>query len=194
MTPALIISISALLFTIASFWWINLRPGHVRMTAFHTFSGFIRPDRARLRIPVTLFNTGAKPLVIVDLRLRLGSAGISCTAPTSSFRKSIKPSQDDQDDFPHPYVVNERSVVTKFVGFDPEPQVMASGEPASATLEVLIHGRGWRQAGKTQIRTDIMADPSVYITYSNNPAHWPSDQRERAREALATVRSSIKPN
>ena len=104
MTTAILISACALLFTVGSLWWLNARSGRLLMTEIVTFSAYAHARRAMLRIPVALYNTGAKPLVIVDLRLELSSAGLSFVAPSQTFRSSMEPKAGDVDDFPHPYV------------------------------------------------------------------------------------------
>lgn len=191
MAPAIFISACALLFTVGSFWWLHARPGRLVLTEIRIFSGYVRPDRAALRVPVTLYNTGAKPRVVVDLRLHLSSGGLSATAATSVFRSAIRPGPSDVEDFPYPYVVPGRTVVTKFVDFRADPAVMCTGTPADAVLEALVDRRGWREVGSGAIRTDAMADPSVYITYSNDPLHWRPDQHERAAASLAQVRAKL---
>jgi hypothetical protein len=190
-TPSLVVSGLALLFTVGTFWWLNARPGRLRMTEIRTFAAAVRPSRALLRIPVTLYNTGAKPLVVADLRLSLISAGLSSVSTATNFRKSIRTSGDDVEDFPHPFVVPGRSVVTKFVEFAPTPTTMATGQPAVARLEVLVSYRGWRRAGECVIRTDSISKPGSYIAYTNDPDDWASGHLERAQEALAIVRTGL---
>lgn len=195
MTTAILISACALLFTVGSFWWLNARSGRLRMTEIVTFAAHAHARRAKLRIPVTLYNTGAKPLVIVDLRLELSSAGLSFVAPSQTFRSSMEPKAGDVDDFPYPYVVPGRSVVTRFVEFnlDGRIDVMVTGQSAQGRLSVLVSHQGWRTVGACPIRTDAIGDPDAYIAYSNDPAHWPERQLEKANKALAAVREQIQP-
>jgi hypothetical protein len=191
MTPALVIALCALLFTVASFWWLHARPGRLRLTPVRVFSAYVWADRATLRIPVTLYNTGAKPLVVVDLRAGLSSAGSTSSAASRTYRRTIQTGSDDVEDFPHPYVVPGRSVVTKFVEFDADPRVMSSGSPVEVAVSALVNGRGWRCVGRCEIRADIIGDPGAYISYSNDPAHWPPGQEGRARAALEKVHSNL---
>lgn len=190
-SPAVVISICALAFTVSSFWWINARPGRLRVTAPRVFSCYVRADKSSLRFPVTLYNTGAVPLVVADLRLRLSSAGTEVVAASKTFRKSVSPEQDDFLDFPHPYVVTGRSVVITFVEFAVEPAVMATGQRADVTVEALFDGHGWKRVGAFELRTDTVTDPGVYISYSNDPAHWRPEQLDRAEVALAAVRATL---
>jgi len=190
-TPSIVIAVCALLFTVGSFWWLYARPGRLLMTEVRTFAALIQTSRAALRVPVTLYNTGAKPLVAADLRLSLASAGLTSMALAANFRRSVRTSEDDVEDFPYPFVVPGRSVVTKFVEFGAKPTIMATGEPALARLEVLVSHRGWRRAGECVIRTDSIRKPESYIAYSNDPDDWASGHLERAHAALARVRMSL---
>ena len=187
----MVVAACALLFTVGSFWWLYARPGRLLMTEVRTFAALIQTGGAVLRIPVTLYNTGAKPLVVADLRLSLASAGLASMALAANFRKSVRTSEDDVDDFTYPFVVPGRSVVTKFVEFGAKPTIMATGEPTLARLEVLVSHRGWRRAGECVIRTDSISRPESYIAYSNDPDDWVSDHLERAHAALARVRTSL---
>lgn len=63
---AVLVAVLALVFTIASFWWLHARRGSLevappRSYAFH--------EMVRLRLPLTFFNTGAVALIVSDLRL-----------------------------------------------------------------------------------------------------------------------------
>ncbi|GAA2729401.1 hypothetical protein CAE01nite_28760 [Cellulomonas aerilata] len=190
-TPAIVIAGSALVFTVASFWWLNARRGRLTMTEVRIFSAYIRSDLSLLRLPITLFNTGASALVVVDLRLQMQSGESRATLATRTFRTTIRPGSDDVDDFPYPYAVAGRSVVTRFVEFTGDARVMAAGKPATIQLEALIDRKGWREIGSSTVRLDCVADPKQYITYSNDPAHWRDGQLSRASRALEDVRAEL---
>jgi hypothetical protein len=57
-----LIACLALTFTIGSFWWLNARQG--RLTSFepHSFAAVAIPMQSRVRFPLVLYNTGAKPI------------------------------------------------------------------------------------------------------------------------------------
>lgn len=56
----------ALAFTIASFWWLHARTGLLEAAAPRSYAF---ADKVRLRLPFAFFNTGAKALIVTDLRL-----------------------------------------------------------------------------------------------------------------------------
>lgn len=69
---AVTISILALLFTVFSFWWMNWRRGAIRLPrALRSYSGCAKSGKLLLDIPIVMFNSGALPIVVENLRLRL---------------------------------------------------------------------------------------------------------------------------
>jgi hypothetical protein len=186
-----LIAVLALLFTVFSFWWLNARRGRLRMTEVRLFACYVGGNGGRLRLPIALHNTGAVPLVVVDLRIRAESRGLERMAATRTHRTTIRPGADDVEDFPRPYEVPGRAVVTKFVEFTMAPELMLTLQPLNVDVEALIDRRGWRRVGRSTVRTDTVADPDVYITYSNDPAHWPNGQKQKASLALSRVRAEL---
>lgn len=70
------ISSLALAFTVLSFWWMNWRPGKVRVGNIEFFAAgkategnSSDPNVIIVTLPLILFNTGARPVVIESLRL-----------------------------------------------------------------------------------------------------------------------------
>ncbi len=63
---ALAVSGLALGFTIASFWWLHARTGSLEAAAPRSYAF---ADKVRVRLPFAFFNTGAKALIVTDLRL-----------------------------------------------------------------------------------------------------------------------------
>lgn len=75
--PAVIVAMCALAFTVLSFWWLNARQGRLKSYAPHTFAAAVTPEKTLVRLPVILFNTGPKPIVVQNLRLAFLDAGQS---------------------------------------------------------------------------------------------------------------------
>lgn len=119
------------------------------------------------------------------------SGNVERMAATRTHRKTIRPQDDDVVDFPHPYEVPGRAVVTKFVEFTMAPDVMLTLEPLEVEIEALVDRRGWRHVGGSTIRTEIVGEPVAYITYSNDPAHWPDGQERKAALALSHLRTTL---
>jgi hypothetical protein len=131
---ALVVSVLAFAFTIASFWWLNARRGSV--------AGAVPPVYAfvkgfRLRFPVAVFNDGAVALLITDLRIVVSDAG---TFPWQTTRTKLKPASDDGHEFATPFSVKGRDttqIIAEFGGdFDwrPEP-----GATHQIRLEGMVH-------------------------------------------------------
>jgi hypothetical protein len=112
---AVIVAVFALLFTVASFWWIQVRRGRLVSYEPQTYAGYVSGGGFRFRLPLTIYNTGARTLVVIDLRLSFVDQDE--TAPVITFRRSVKPRTDDVEDFAHPFAVPGRSAVTRFVEF-----------------------------------------------------------------------------
>ena len=67
---AIIISVSALGFTIFSFWWMNWRKGNVVLSSnLRTYAACASGSKLIIELPLILHNTGAIPLVVENLRL-----------------------------------------------------------------------------------------------------------------------------
>lgn len=69
-TPALVVSVLALIFTVGSFWWMNWRKGKLHIsppTAFATVG--TSKETLVMEVPFVFFNDGAVPYVVNDLRL-----------------------------------------------------------------------------------------------------------------------------
>lgn len=106
MTAPVFISCLALLFTIGSFYWLQARKGQLKLYPVITFSGYWNTSRLVLRLPVILFNSGARPRVITALRLvTTGDKGTRIVLECHSFRKTIDPMSEDMEDMAHAYAI-----------------------------------------------------------------------------------------
>jgi hypothetical protein len=62
------IAVLALLFAVASFWWLNARRGRVVGAVPHAYGMAAAAQVFLLRLPLALYNTGARAIVVRDLR------------------------------------------------------------------------------------------------------------------------------
>lgn len=190
-----IVASAALIFTVTSFWWIQVRRGKLISFPPQTFSGHLSKDSSAIRLPLTIFNTGAAPIVATDLRLRLqNAAGNETIMDAQTFRRSLKPVTDDVDDFMHPIAVPGRTVVSKHIEFTSAvpPTELLVGTPVRATVEAMQdHGSVWVGLLSFPLHVEIMAHTSAYITYSNQPHLWPPDFKSKAQAAHAQLRQQI---
>ncbi|AOT05774.1 hypothetical protein [Arthrobacter sp. U41] len=147
-----------------------------------TFSGYWNKSRLVLRLPVILFNSGARPRVITALRLvTTDDKGKRIVLECHSFRKTIDPTSEDMEDMAHAYAIPARQVVTKHAHFavDSLP-VFNQAEPASFQVQALVDdSTNWRKVGDVMVHVEIIYTSS-YITYSNNPGVWPANLQDDA--------------
>lgn len=192
---SLVIAAAALLFTVASFWWLQARRGRLSCFPVQTFSGFLAADSAVLRIPLTIFNSGAVPIVVADLRLRMRTPEAEdLLMHFRSFRKSLLPESGDVHDFAHPFSIPGRDVVARHVEFASlvGPASLVSGNSAVAVVEALLdHDDQWIELGRFPVHVEIMAHTGTYVTYSNRAHVWPPGLAEQAAASFTKLRRKM---
>ena len=101
LTSAAVIATCALVFTVGSFWWLNARQGRLKSFEPHTFSFGMDQWKVRLRLPLILYNNGAIPIVVQNIRLQF--TGESDSVQPLSWVASlsrIKPEKDELRESP----------------------------------------------------------------------------------------------
>jgi hypothetical protein len=166
---SVLVAAMALVFTVASFWWIQVRTG--RLVSYHprVYAGAFRPGTLRIRLPLTILNTGARTLVVTDLRLEFEDTGVQ--APVISFRHSIRPGSEDTQDFAHPFAVAGRQAVSKFVEFGtdgswlPEPET----EYRFQVHALIGNTDRWKELLDMSLTTPDAASSSNYLAHPTHP-------------------------
>jgi hypothetical protein len=163
---ALGVSGLALAFTIASFWWLHARTGSLEAAAPRSYAF---ADKVRLRLPFAFFNTGAKALIVSDLRLLVDDPDREPLGWITT-RSKLRPDAQDGFAFATPFSVpgrGIREVIAEFGddrGWSPEPssrhwiQLQARVHP-SESWEDIVAFEWWAPPS-----SDAM---SRYITYAN---------------------------
>lgn len=197
MTPALVISVLALAFTITSFWWIQARRGRLVSFAPQSYAGALR-SKPVLNVPLVLHNTGAVPIVVRDFRLRLDSPSAAASGSAFPLHMSWSARQGQLEpkgavggvtegtrSMPAPFPVGPRSAERTFIEFQSRqnPLDLRSG-PLTATVDVRVEGRGWwdrlhrksdREGWSTlltfTLHTQLAGgdEGSAYISRTNDP-------------------------
>lgn len=192
-TSAAIVATCALLFTVASFWWLHARRGCLESYQPHTFAAAITPQLVRLRLPLVLYNTGAVPIVVQDLRLRFsGELSSVQPLPWVTSRSQIKPASDEGHAFPAVFSVAGRSAHQIFAEFGaPSLGFTLQARDYPVQIEAKLgHKKEWQPILKFKFQAGRIAEPSAYITYGNAPEVSPrSSVRERTLP-LSSSRSS----
>jgi hypothetical protein len=129
-------------------------------------------DKVRLRLPLAFFNTGAKALIVSDLRLVLEDSAREPFAWITT-RSKLRPDADDDFAFATPFVVpgrGTREVIAEVgddLGWTPAPD-----SSHRLCLEARVHPWDhWRRV----VEFEWWAPPSAelmgtYVAYENRPA------------------------
>lgn len=144
---AVTISLLALAFTIGSFWWLHAREGALTATRPRAYAFAAVPDKVRLRLPLAFFNSGAKALIVSDLRVAFADADRDPLAWITT-RSKLRPEKDDGFAFATPFAVQgrgTREIIAEFgsaLPWSPPPdsrhvlRLQAQLHPAEHWVEV----------------------------------------------------------
>jgi hypothetical protein len=158
-----LVPVGALVFTVASFWWIWLRRGRLTAAAPHTYSSAVTASHLRIRFPLVIYNTGARAIVIENLRLVVEGHELEWI----SLRRTVRPMPEDVLDFAAPFHVPGREARQVFAEFGEGPPSWRPELGASypVRIERKVRGR-WA----TLVEFEWWApnnDPDAYITHRN---------------------------
>jgi hypothetical protein len=188
-TPALVVSVLALVFTMLSFWWIQVRRGRLVTFPPQSYAAGLIND-AILTLPLVLHNTGPAPAIVRAFQLRLASGRskgrvatpmlMSWTARQGQL-ELVGPSGGTRTS-PAPFSVGGRSTVDAFIEFGNKDLDLRPG-PFTASVFVRLGQRawwdrllrpsdreGWTHLLTFTLNTQIPSDsPDTYITRTNDP-------------------------
>jgi hypothetical protein len=196
-SASVLIACLALAFTIASFWWINARQGQLKSFEPHTFAAVFRQHDlvTLLRFPLVLHNTGAKPIVVQDMRLSFPKESRSdLPLPWRATRSQIKPGgKDDSHEFPAVFSIPGRTALQMFIEFGgPFPGVIPMARDYQALIEVKLgHRKKWKRLLLFTIRAAHITGIEKYITYSNAPHDLTPEVIAEAQASLESLRKDI---
>ncbi|GGX10674.1 hypothetical protein GCM10010297_35330 [Streptomyces malachitofuscus] len=196
-TPVAFVASLALIFTVASFWWINARQGRLQTYEPHSFAAAANEQLTLLRIPLVMFNTGAKPIVVQDLRLRFPDESEAVLPlPWRTSRSKLMPKSDDGHALPAVFAVEGRKAEQMFIEFGaPFPGFVPEARDYRVVIETRLgHRKGWRPLLTFTWRAARMTSPGQYITYSNSPDDLTSDQKAQADAALKALAAKVVKN
>ncbi|MET9926393.1 MULTISPECIES: hypothetical protein [unclassified Streptomyces] len=193
-TPVAFVAILALIFTIGSFWWLHARQGHLKAYEPHSFAAAANQQVTLLRFPLVVLNTGAKPIVVQDLRLIFpDEPGVPLPLPWRTSRSQIMPKPDDGHALPAVFAVAGRGAEQMFIEFGaPFPGFVPEARNYRVVIEARLgHRKGWRSLLTFTWHAARMTTPNQYITYSNSPHDLSEEHREKADAALKALAAKI---
>ncbi|MFC8360382.1 hypothetical protein ACFUIY_10960 [Streptomyces griseorubiginosus] len=201
---AAVVAACALVFTVASFWWLNARQGVLKTWEPHSFAAAVTPQLARLRFPFVLYNTGARAIVVVDLRLSFPDEERSVLAlPWTSTRDRLRPESEDALRLPAPFAVDGRKAQQVFIEFGaPFPGFVPEARDYKTVVEarlghrrlldrMLRRNQNWQPLIAFTLRAGHIMNPGSYIAYSNRPDDRTEDDIRKADAALGALLAKL---
>jgi hypothetical protein len=163
---ALGVSGLALAFTIASFWWLHARTGSLEAAAPRSYAF---ADKVRLRLPFAFFNTGAKALIVTDLRLLVDDPDREPLGWITT-RSKLRPDSQDGFAFATPFSVPGRGTKEVIAEFgDDQGWSPQSSSRHWIHLQARVHpSESWEDIVAFEWWAPPSSDAmSRYITYAN---------------------------
>jgi hypothetical protein len=188
--PSVAIASLALLFTVGSFWWLNARQGRLKSYEPQSFAACRTPDKLRLLFPLVIYNSGATPIVVQDMRLTFPEESRwKAPLPWTTTRSQLPPSSDGWT-FPAVFSIAGRTAQQMFIEFGGLfPIVAPLARDYRIRIEVkVVHRKRWIQLVTFTLRAAHVTDPERYIAYSNS-AHDLTE--ETVRESKAALERLI---
>ncbi|MEV6654520.1 hypothetical protein [Streptomyces sp. NPDC051219] len=187
LSAASVVSVSALVFTVASFWWLNARQGRLESWEPHFFAAIVHGSKVRLRLPLVLHNTGAKPIVVQDLRLTFPEEAAShLPLLWTSSSSCLLPGPDEEPELPTGFVVAGRQAQQLFIEFEaPFSGLVPKAGDYKVRIQVRVgHRKGWRSLLTFTLRTNNIIHPDRYTVCNNAPLELTKEDRRKADAAL----------
>ena len=103
---ALFVAVMALLFAVASFWWLYARRGSLEVgrPGAYAFA-----NKVRLRLPLAFYNTGARSLIVTDLQVVVTEDAAQPPLGWIATVSQLRPDSNNERDFATPFVVAGRT-------------------------------------------------------------------------------------
>ena len=184
-TPGVIIAGCALVFTVATFWWLNARRGRLRSFAPHTFSTVLSLEQVRLVLPLVFYNPGAVPIIIQSLYFEFIEEPGSNALAWVTTRHEVRPQKDDWT-FPAVFSVAGRTAYQTFVEFK-APSLgfyLKAADYKVAVKAKLGHKKDWHTVLTFTFYAGRISDPRHFITYENAPDNLSEENRKEVQFAL----------
>jgi hypothetical protein len=184
--PSVLVGSSALAFAVASFWWVQVRRGRLESYAPEVYAGSFGPQTLRFRLPLTIYNTGARALVATDIRVIFVKDDM--ILPIIAFRGALRPGVPaDTHDFFHPFPIPGRQAVPNVFEFGGSGWAPEAEVKHRVRVEVRTgNDKRWSELVSLDLTTPGNGGP--YIAHRCDPAD--SDLRRLTIDPNATLDGS----
>lgn len=174
---AVAVAVLALVFIVASFWWLNARTGSITATQPRAYAFGGSGAQLRLRFPFAFFNTGARALIVGDMRVVLDSEPGRPELRWVTTRDRLRPEPDDGFAYPTPFSIAGRGTREVIAEFEPRANLnwsAPSGDKHRLQLQAQIHPKDeWVDL----VAFDWWAPPEdtrgQYLAHRNEPTAAP---------------------
>ena len=142
-----------------------------RLVAYEpqTYAGYLKQAGFRLRLPLTIYNTGAKTLAVTNIRAVFLGEGV--VAPVITFCRTLKPIPDDVLDFAHPFPVAGRQADTRFVEFGRKDWSPEHSTEYEVAIEIKSGDRPhWTELVRVTLTSPDGETGGNYIAHRRDPA------------------------
>lgn len=155
--PPVIISTAALLFTVASFWWLHGRRGKLQVSAPQTYAAYAPADKMSLLFPFVFYNTGPLAYVVRDLRLRFTDEPDGRPMDWERTRTSILPEESSGKQLAAAFPVPGGAAVRVFCEFDRRPPGRVMDARAHPLLLEALTGTSdeWRSLAEFELHVSV---------------------------------------
>src|SRR5690242_10504368 len=108
------VSAFALIFAVSSWWWVNRRQGHLRITTPRSYAlGRTPANTIVLHLPLIFLNDGPLPIVVQNLQVKItgqhsGKPTIVPFVATRAKLGAVRKDEDDGRNFATQFVVSGR--------------------------------------------------------------------------------------
>ena len=174
MTASDVVATCALVFTIASFWWLYARAGKLQIVGEPRSYSFAAPTASRqlmLNLPLVFTNSRPLAAVAVNLRLRLDDPGFPSIVTFVATHDAVVPEKATRK-MATSIVIQGRETRVICCEFMAEPCDIAEPVNLPVTVEAFVwrrRRRAWQPllTFPLRLQDDAVKQRDSYLTYDN---------------------------